>query len=177
LKLQKPKNMKKFILMSFVAATAFACNPKTESATTSATPKEATGYILDSSANIELAKKSAKCLESGDTATYRSTYSKDAIIHENMLDETVDQNMAAISAVRAAGITTKIDAGANYFENVYYTPKDGHTNFVSSFMVMTFSKGGKEVKVFMHATDAIKDGLQVEEWLNYDTKAFAELMK
>jgi hypothetical protein len=29
----------------------------------------------------------------------------------------------------------------------------------------------------MHATDAIKDGLQVEEWLNYDTKAFAELMK
>lgn len=42
---------------------------------------------------------------------------------------------------------------------------------------MTASKGGKELKIFMHATDAIKDGLQVEEWLTYDTKGIADLLK
>jgi hypothetical protein len=169
--------MKKILLFSIVATSLFACSQKSENTSANNFPADASGYTLDNSANIELSKKSAKCIETGDTATYRATYSKDAVIHENGVDETVDQNMAAISAIKAAGVTIKIDTGAIYFETKYFTPKTGHTDYVHSYMVMTLSKGSKQAKLYMHAVDAIKDGLQVEEWLMYDTKSVPDLLK
>lgn len=169
--------MKRILIFCFVAGAMYACSPKAETTTAKNVPAEATGYTLENTANVELSRKSAKYIETGDTAAYRATYSKDAIIHENSEDKTVDQNMAGINAIKAAGATIKIDTGAIYFETKYFTPKGGHTNYVSSYMVMTISKGGKDLKIFMHAVDAIKDGLQVEEWINYDTKGIAELLK
>ena len=169
--------MKKMIFAALAASCLFACTPKTETASTQSTPPEADGYTLASSANIDLAYKSAKCIESGDTATYRSTYSTDAVIHENGVDETVDQNMAAIQGLKSAGVTMKIDSGALYHEIVYKEPKGNHTNYVTAYMLMTLTKGPKQIKLYMHAVDAIKDGKQVEEWLFYDTKAVAELLK
>lgn len=169
--------MKKIILAAFVASSLFACQSKTESTSTNNFPAEADGYTLEASDNIELAKKSAKYIESGDTAAYRATYSADAVIHENAADETVSQNMAAIQAVRDAGVKITIDSGAIYHEVVYSTPKGGHTNYVFAYMVMTMAKGGKQLKINMHAVDAVKDGKQVEEWLFYDTKGVAELLK
>jgi ketosteroid isomerase-like protein len=170
--------MKKIIFSAFIAASIFACQPKSETTTsTNNFPADADGYTLAASENIELAKKSAKCIETGDTAAYRATYSADAVIHENAADETVSQNMAAIQAVRDAGVKITIDSGAIYHEVVYATPKGGHTNYVFAYMVMTMAKGGKQLKINMHAVDAIKDGKQVEEWLFYDTKGFAELLK
>ncbi|RVU26488.1 hypothetical protein EOJ36_00385 [Sandaracinomonas limnophila] len=152
-------------------------NPKSETTSTNNFPAEADGYTLAASDNIELARKSAKYIESGDTAAYRATYSADAVIHENAADETVSQNMAAIQAVRDAGVKITIDSGAIYHEVVYSTPKGGHTNYVFAYMVMTMAKGGKQLKINMHAVDAIKEGKQVEEWLFYDTKGVAELLK
>jgi len=169
--------MKKIILAAFVASSLFACQSKTESTSTNNFPAEADGYTLAASDNIELARKSAKYIESGDTAAYRATYSADAVIHENAADETVSQNMAAIQAVRDAGVKITIDSGAIYHEVVYSTPKGGHTNYVFAYMVMTMAKGGKQLKINMHAVDAVKDGKQVEEWLFYDTKGVAELLK
>jgi len=169
--------MKKILLFSILATSLFACSQKTENTTANNVPADASGYTLENSANIELSKKSAKCIETGDTATYRSTYSKDAVIHENGVDETVDQNMAAINGIKAAGIFIKIDIGALYFETKYFTPKTGHTDYVSSYMIMTLSKGSKKTKLYMHAVYAIKNGLQVEEWLMYDTKGIPDLLK
>jgi hypothetical protein len=44
-------------------------------------------------------------------------------------------------------------------------------------MVMILKKGDKQLKLNMHSVDAIKDGLQVEEWLYYDTKGVEEFLK
>lgn len=124
----------------------YACSPNAEKSNANNAPTEASGYTLDSSANIELSRKSAKFIETGDTAAYRATYSKDAVIHENMADETVDQNMATINALKAAGITLKIDSGAIYWEDVYFTPKGGHTNYVHSYMNYDSIKRWKRIK-------------------------------
>lgn len=171
--------MKKIIFSAFIAACIFACQPKSETSTsTNNFPADADGYTLAASDNIELARKSAKCIETGDTAAYRATYSADAVIHENGVDETVSQNMAAIQAIRNAGATIKIDTGALYHEIVFSNPKSGgHTNYVIAYMGMTFTKGDKKLKVNLHAVDAIKDGKQVEEWLFYDSKGVADLLK
>lgn len=169
--------MKKILLLSSLVGALYACSPKSDNPSANNVPSNAIGYIVENSDNIALSRRSAKYIETGDTAAYRATYSKDAIIHENMANETVDQNMANINALKAAGVTLKIDSGAIYWEDVYYTPKSGYTNFVHSYMVMTASKGSKEVKILMHAADAIKNGLQVEEWLTYDTHGITELLK
>jgi hypothetical protein len=168
--------MKKVFLMCSIAGAMYACSPKTDSNSANNVPKEVTGFTIENSENIELSKKSAKYIETGDTAAYRATYSKDAIIHENSIDETVDQNMAAINSIRAAGASFIIDTGAIYFETKYFKPHK-YTNFVHGYMVMILKKGDKQLRLNMHSVDAIKDGLQVEEWLYYDTKGVEEFLK
>jgi len=62
----KQFNYEKKIFAALPASCLFACIQNTETASAQNIPAEADGYLLDSSANIDFALKSAKCIESGD---------------------------------------------------------------------------------------------------------------
>ena len=100
--------MKKIILLFVLAGSIFACTKKEEgaAATTSTDPSVVTnGIVIDTSANVGLTMKSIAAIESGDTATYRSTYSADAIFHDNLDSMGINENMAMFKSVSYTHLT------------------------------------------------------------------------
>ena len=71
--------MKKIILLFVLAGSIFACTKKEDRAAASTGANGQNGITIDSSANTDLVRKMIAAYESGDSATYRSTYSTDVI--------------------------------------------------------------------------------------------------
>lgn len=169
--------MKKIILLFVLAGSIFACTKKEEGAAASADGVIKNGITIDSSANVGLTMKSIAAIESGDTATYRATYSADAIFHDNLDSMGINENMAMFKLMADKGIKLKIEMGP-VWENQFDKPtKRGYTNYVFSRCKFIFTRGDKSTETVIFAVDAIKDGKQVEEWLYYDRGAFAEISK
>jgi hypothetical protein len=169
--------MKKFILSCFLVSSIIACSPKTESTNTSAYPEDAVGYNLDSSANIDLVKKTTLAFETMDSVTYRGYYAENAKFHDNQNEMSLDQNVANFAFFKSTGVTIKVDKIDPIWEAVNKEASpDGVTNYVISFQHVIFKKGDKEVKVIMNVVNAMKDGKIVEEWGLYDSKALLELL-
>jgi hypothetical protein len=173
--------MKKIILLFALAGSIFACSKKEEgaaAATTSTDPSAVlTGVVIDTSANVGLTMKSIAAIESGDTATYRATYSSDVVFHDNLDSMGINENMMMFKAMADKGIKLKIEMGP-VWENQFDKPtKKGYTNYVMSKSKFIFTRGDKTTSTVIFAIDAIKDGKQVEEWLFYDRGAFAEISK
>jgi hypothetical protein len=64
------------------------------------------------------------------------------------------------------------------WENQYDKPHNkGVSNYVMAYTTFTFTRGDKTTKTVIFSVDAIKDGIQVEEWLVYDKAAMAEIAK
>lgn len=166
--------MKKLMLIACVIAGGMMSCSKQESAM----PEGAVGYVIDKSENIELTKKSMQALSDGDSATYRATYSEDAIFYDNADTITLDQNVAMFANMKAKGITMKLDKIGEITETIYNKP--GYfdaDHFVYAYAWFTMTRGDKSVKVIIHSVDGIKDGKQVVEWLRYDTKKVSEIMQ
>ena len=169
--------MKKIILLFALAGSIFACSKKEDGAAASADGVIKNGIVIDSSANIDLTEKSIKAIEAGDTATYRSTYSADAIFHDNLDSMGIDGNMSMFKTFAEKGVKLKIEMGPTW-ENQFDKPsKKGYTNYVFSKCKFIFTRGDKTAETVIFAVDAIKDGKQVEEWLMYDRTAFTELIQ
>ena len=174
--------MKKIILLFALAGSIFACTKKEEgaaaSASTSTDPSAVlAGVVIDTSANVGLTMKSIAAIESGDTATYRATYSADAIFHDNLDSMGIEGNMAMFKLFAEKGVKVKIEMGP-VWENQFDKPtRKGYTNYVMSKCKFIFTRGEKTASTIIFAVDAIKDGKQVEEWLIYDKTAFTELIK
>jgi hypothetical protein len=174
--------MKKIILLFALAGSIFACTKKEDgaaaSASTSTDPSAVlAGVVIDTSANVGLVMKSIAAIESGDTATYRATYSADAVFHDNLDSMGINENMMMFKAMADKGIKLKIEMGP-VWENQFDKPtKKGYTNYVMSKCKFIFTRGDKSTSTVIFAIDAIKDGKQVEEWLFYDKGAFAEISK
>ena len=169
--------MKKIILLLALAGSIFACTKKEGGAAASSGAKGQNGIAFDSSANTDLVRKAIAAFESGDTATYRSTYSADAIFHDNLDSMGIDGNMTIFKVLADKGIKVSIKVGP-VWENQFDKPNaKGYTNFVMGYTTFTYTRGDKTAKTVIFAVDAIKDGKQVEEWLVYDRTAFAELAK
>ena len=169
--------MKKIILLFVLAGSIFACTKKEEGAAASTGAKGQSGITIDSSANTDLVRKSVGAIESGDTATYRSTYTSDVIFHDNLDSMGIDGNMAMFKLFAEKGIKVKIELGP-IWENQFDKPNEkGVSNYVMAYTTFTFTRGDKSTKTVIFSVDAIKDGKQVEEWLIYDRAAIAEISK
>ena len=169
--------MKKFILSCFVASAIFACSPTTEKTNTPDYPSDASGYNIDSSANIDLVKKMITAFEAGDSVTYRSCYADSAKFHDNGTEMTLDQNVGNFSYFKSNGLTYKVVKVDPIWEIVNKeAAPNGVTNYVMSFQTMVFKKGDKEAKIIMSVVNGMKDGKIVEEWGLYDTKPVIDLM-
>lgn len=168
--------MKKIILLFALAGSIFACTKKEDGAA-SASAKGQNGIAIDSSANTDLVRKAIAAFESGDTAAYRSTYTADAIFHDNLDSMGIDGNMSIFKVLADKGIKVSIEVGP-VWENQFDKPDSkGYTNFVMGYTTFTYTRGDKTAKTVIFAVDAIKDGKQAEEWLVYDRTAFAEISK
>jgi hypothetical protein len=169
--------MKKTILLFALVAGIFACTKKEDGAAASTGAKGQNGITLDSSANTDLVRKSMAAIASGDTATYRSTYSSDVVFHDNLDSMGIDGNMAMFKLFADKGIKIKLEVGP-VWENQFDKPDEkGISNFVMGYTTFTFTRGDKSTKTVIFSVDAIKDGKQVEEWLVYDRSAIAEISK
>ncbi|MFM1971561.1 MAG: hypothetical protein RL185_243 [Bacteroidota bacterium] len=169
--------MKKFILTCFIVSSIIACSPKTETTSVSAYPAEAVGYNLDSSANIDLVKKTSLAFDAMDSVNYRASYAENAKFHDNGTDMTLEQNLGNFAYFKANGLTNKTEKIDPIWEvvNKEASP-DGVTNYVISFQHLIIKKGDKEVKVIINVVNGIKDGKIVEEWGLYNTKPIVDLI-
>jgi hypothetical protein len=166
--------MKKLMIFACLIAGGMMSCSKQESKL----PEGAVGYVIDKSANIDLAKKSMQALSDGDSVTYRATYSEDAVFYDNADTITLDQNVSLFTAFKAKGITMKLDSIPNITETIYNEPGYfGANHFVYAYAWFTLTRGDKSVRVIIHSVDGIKDGKQVVEWLRYDTKKINEIMQ
>ncbi len=166
--------MKKLILLTSLCAAVMMSCSKEEGKL----PEGAIGYVVDKSENIDLSLKSMKALSEGDSATYRATYSEDAVFYDNADTTTLDQNTSIFTAFRAKGITMKLDSVSNITETIYSKPGFfGASHFVYAYAWFTLTRGDKKARVIIHSVDGIKDGKQVVEWLRYDSKKIAEIMQ
>jgi len=169
--------MKKIILLFALAGSIFACTKKEEGAAASAGINGQSGITLDSSANIELVKKSVMAIETGDTAVYRSTYAADVVFHDNLDSMGLDANMAMFKLFADKGVKVKVEFGP-IWESINNKASDkGITNYVISYQTITLTKGDKSMKTLINSVDAIKDGKLTEEWLVYDRAAMIEMTK
>jgi hypothetical protein len=169
--------MKKIILLFVLVGSIFACTKKEDGATASADANGQSGVTFDSTANTDLYKQSLKSLESGDTATYRSTYAPDVVFHDNLDSMSLDANMAMFKSFADKGIKVKIEFGPIWETQNNKANEKGITNYVSGYMTLILTRGDKTAKTFIHTIDAVKDGKLVEEWSLYDRAAMAEIMK
>ena len=169
--------MKKIILLIALTGSIFACTKKQDGAAATSGSKGQNVNTIDSSANTDLDRKSVAAIASGDSATYRSTYAPDVIFHDNLDSTGIDGNMAMFKLFAEKGIKLNIEVGP-VWENQFDKPnKKGVTNFVMAYTTFTFTRGDKTTKTVIFSIDAIKDGIQVEEWLIYDKAAIAEISK
>jgi hypothetical protein len=169
--------MKKLLLGLIVTASLFACtNPKETSTATAALPNT-TGYTVDSSANIDLIKKSNTAGSTGDLETYKSTYSDSAVFHDNLKKITLSDNLEMVAQFKKSGLTFSIEYGALWETINNKADEKGVSHYVLGYLTVNFKKGDKSVKVGQFQIDAVKDGKIVEEWIVYDPTELMSLMK
>ena len=169
--------MKKLLLGFLVLASIAACtNPKSTSTAATAVPN-GSGYTLDSSANIDLIKKSNAAGASGDLATYKTTYSDSAVFHDNLNKLSLSQNLEMLEQFKKTGLSFSVEYGALWETINNKADEKGVSNYVLGYLTTTFKKGDKSLKVAQFQVDAVKDGKIVEEWNTYDTRKIFELMK
>ena len=160
-----------------VAASLVACtNPKETSTAAPAVPN-VNGYTVDSSANIDLIKKSNTAGSTGDMATYKSTYSDSAVFHDNLKKATLSENLEMLAQFKKAGLSFGIEYGALWETINNKANEKGVSHYVLGYLTATFKKGDKSVKVGQFQIDAVKDGKIVEEWIVYDPTDLMSLMK
>ncbi|MCX6289940.1 MAG: hypothetical protein NTW92_09290 [Bacteroidetes bacterium] len=167
--------MKKILFITVIAMTLFAACKDANQTTSPAK----TGYILDSSANIDYAKQTLINCAKGDLDTYKSLYADTAYFWDNATKETLQQNVDVFKAIQAKGITIKLDGFYTAFEtvNTVPDPETGAVNYTHIYCGLTFSKGDKKVYVNFYQANAIKGGKIIREWDYYDATGINELMK
>ena len=170
--------MKNFILTCLIASSIIACSPTTNKTNSTDYPSNASGYNLDSSSNVDLVKKMHKTFENMDSVNYRSCYSDSAKFHDNDNKQTLSENLANFNLYKTKGITVKIEKLDPIWEIVNKKASaDGITNYVESYVRLTFKRGDKQAKVIMNVVNSVKDGKIIEEWDTYDTKQMMEILK
>ena len=170
--------MKK-ILFSLVVITSFmACDTKQVKPVKHDYPSNAQGYILDSTANIDIVKEINVDLTNYDFVKLRSHYLDSTKVHDNLNIQQIDVNLATFIPMKNAGIKFSIEGEPMLFEIIEKPdPKTGYTNYVDTYYILGVTKNGKKNLSKLNQIFAMKDGKVLEEWDVYDTAPFTDLMK
>ncbi|MEI6088148.1 MAG: hypothetical protein WCR66_11195 [Bacteroidota bacterium] len=172
--------MKKII--SIVLSTSLlllACQPKETKTEQVQLPRQ-TGVTVDSSANISMVLKTFEAVNNMDSAAIRSYYIDTAKVNDNSTPMTIEKNISMMSNFKKAGLIMHADVSKIIiFEMI--TPKPdpifGNTDYVHSYLPVTFKKGEKSVNTLLHGVFAIQDGKIKTEWDIYDASGIPDLMK
>jgi len=172
--------MKKTIALIALTGLLFiSCKKEDTAAPANEKKPDEFGVVVKKSANIEMVKKLSAMATSYDFENFKANFAPNAIIHDNMKDITIDENINVLKDIKAKGITLTLDKDPLFFEHVNHEPnkKSGISNYVFTYQDATFAKGGKSVVINYHMVFGIKDGKVVEEWDIYDSAPIMELLK
>ncbi len=172
--------MKKTISLIAIAIMLFTSCKKEENASTIETKNpDQFGVMVKKSANIEMVKKLIAMAENSDFANFKANFAPNAVIHDNMNDITIDENIKMLEDFKANGMTISLSKDPLIWENINDEPnkKTGIKNYVFTYYDATFSKGGKSVVINYNMIFGIKDGKVVVEWDIYDTAPIMGLLK
>jgi len=172
--------MKKLLLCFLVSASLIACtNQETKTASASTSPVKSYGVSFDSSANIDLIKKSNGCISDGkyDFETYKKTFADSAVFHDNGKKIALKDNLSMIEEWKKIGVTVSFKYDAMWEDALNKADNKGSSSHVFCYLTTTFKKGDKTAIVAMFQADRIKDGVIIEEWLVYDSAPITELLK
>ena len=172
--------MKKTIALIALTGLLFiSCKKEENAAPVKAKNPDEFGVIVKKSANIEMVKKMTAMATSSDFENFKANFAPNAVIHDNMKDITVDENINILKEIKSKGMTLTLEKDPLIFEHVNYeaNKKTGINNYVFTYQDATFTKGGKSVVINYHMVFGIKDGKIAEEWDIYDTAPIMELLK
>jgi hypothetical protein len=172
--------MKKTISLIAIAIMLFtSCKKEEKPSTVEAKNPDQFGVMVKKSANIEMVKKLIAMAENSDFANFKANFAPNAVIHDNMNDITIDENIKMLEDFKANGMTISLSKDPLIWENINDEPnkKTGVKNYVFTYYDATFSKGGKSVVINYNMIFGIKDGKVVVEWDIYDTAPIMGLLK
>ena len=136
--------MKKIIFSLFVITSLVACESKTEK-TANAIPTNAVGYDLDSSENINTAKKALDAGVTSDSAAFIAIYADTTVIYDNMNKQTIYDNMKMSAFFKSQGVTMKLEKINAIWESVNFKADEiGVFNYVNlyadTYFIIDFNK-------------------------------------
>ena len=140
-------------------------------------PKNANGYSLPESDNINMLKKCNASWEAGNVEEYKSYYAADAVFHDNNKPTTLAENVEFNSEFIKSGIKPTIKYDVIWEEVNYKADEKGVKNYVLAYCTNTWKKGDFTVEMVTFQVNAIKDAKIVKEWNVYDSAAFNAFKK
>jgi hypothetical protein len=172
--------MKKTISLIALAGLMFiSCKKEETASTVEAKNPDQFGVMVGKSANIEMVKKLTAMAENSDFPNFKANFAPNAVIHDNMNEITIEENIKILENLNAQGMKISLGKDPLVWENINDKPdeKTGVKNYVFTYYDATFSKGEKSVKINYNMIFAIKDGKIVEEWDIYDSAPIMGLLK
>ena len=172
--------MKKTIsLIALVGLLFISCKKEGTASTVEAKNPDQIGITVSKSANIEMVKKLTAMAENSDFPNFKANFAPKAVIHDNMNDINIDENIKMLEDIKANGMTISLSKKPLIWEiiNDKADEKTGVKNYVFTYYGATFSKGDKSVVINYNMIFAIKDGKIVEEWDIYDSAPILNLLK
>jgi hypothetical protein len=177
---QKIYFMKKQLVV-FALSMAFfvSCKSNDDTKIAEKDPQQ-TSIGVDSSANINLAKKVNDLAMKFDYEGLKSNFIPKAKLHDNSKDITIEDNIATLKMVQKEGIVISVNGKPLFHEVIMDkpNPKTGISNYVICYYDVTFAKGDKKVNIKnYHMLFAIKDGKVHECWDIYDASELPSLFQ
>lgn len=173
--------MKKILLTVIISSVLVACQTKPVE-TISKYPANAIGYIVDSSAHIEIAKKVVDIFVNGDLAANKayllSTYADSAKVWDNQDIQSFAKNIDIYTQVRASGAKFVVIGNPVIWETILDKPAaNGVTSYVHAYYVLTAEKAGKKATFTQNIVwEFIGDKVGTEKDL-YDSAPFAGVLQ
>ena len=171
--------MKKLLLCILVSASLIACkNQETKEINNAANPNQ-DGITISKSTNIDIVKEINEDLAAFDFAKLRSHYTDSSNVHDNLIIQQIDTNLATFIPMKNAGIKFSIEGEPLVFEIINNKPDSitGYTNYVDTYYTFSVNKGNVKKIFKLNQVFAMKDGKVLEEWDVYDTSPIIEMMK
>ena len=170
---------KTIYLIALVGALFISCKKEGTASTVESKNSDQIGITVSKSANIEMVKKLTAMAENSDFTNFKANFAPNAVIHDNMKDISIDENIKILEDIKANGMTISLSKKPLIWEiiNDKADEKTGVKNYVFTYYDATFSRGGKSVVINYNMIFAIKDGKVVEEWDIYDSAPIMNLLK
>lgn len=172
--------MKKQVIVFALSLATFVACKSNDDTKIEETNSHQTAVGVDSSANINLAKKVNDLAMKFDYEGLKSNFIPKAKLHDNSKDITIDDNIATLKMAQKAGVKISVNGEPIFHEIIDSkpNPKTGISNYVICYYDVTFTKGDKKVNIKnYHMIFAIKDGKVHEVWDIYDASELSGLFQ